>query len=156
MLSKLAAIPAANLCEVLPRVCHKEHVTFLRGTVMFLIRTAFWLAVVVMLLPTDEKTQAHLKAVAWNAAHQAATFCDRNAETCVKAGEVWSTFKMKLEFGARLAADLVSEHVFKSSDAKPALAPRPRALDPISRGTLTPTDMTPAWRPPAAPARGNS
>jgi len=123
---------------------------------MFLIRTAFWLAVVVMLLPTDEKTQAHLKAAAWNAAHQAATFCDRNAETCVKAGEVWSTFKLKLEFGAKLAADLVSAHVFGSSDPKAALASRPRALDPGARGTLTPTDMTPAWRPPAAPARGNS
>ncbi|HRD75272.1 MAG TPA: hypothetical protein PK264_04950 [Hyphomicrobiaceae bacterium] len=82
---------------------------------MFLIRTAFWLAVVVMLLPTDEKKQAQLKAAAWDAAYRAATFCDRNGETCAQAGQIWVSFKQKLEFGARLTSDLASEYVFKAT-----------------------------------------
>ena len=73
---------------------------------MTLIRTAFWLSLVVLLLPTDAQQQEKLYKTASDAASQAATFCDRNGKICSKGSEYWGTFQRKLEFGSRLAVDL--------------------------------------------------
>ena len=56
---------------------------------MFLIRTAFWLALVVLLLPTDPRAQSDLMAKVSYAAHQAVTYCDRNHATCQRAKDAW-------------------------------------------------------------------
>ena len=108
---------------------------------MTLIRTAFWLSLVVLLLPTDANQQEKLYKTASDAATHAATFCDRNQSVCTKTSQVWGTFKQKLEFGSKLAVDLVSERVFG--------AQRPAAVQhgvaPVNH-TLTPNDITPAWR----------
>ena len=106
---------------------------------MTLIRTAFWLSLVVLLLPADANQQENLYKTASNAATHAATFCDRNASVCAKGSEYWGTFKRKLDFGTKLVVELVSERVFGASRAGSA------AVTPASN-TLTPNDMTPAWR----------
>ena len=108
---------------------------------MTLIRTAFWLSLVVLLLPTDAHQQEKLYKTASDAAIHAATFCERNQTLCVKGSQYWGTFKQKFEFGSRLAIDLVSERVFGVS------RPAATAATPASH-TLTPNDMTPAWRGP--------
>ena len=45
---------------------------------MKLIRTALWLSVVVLMLPTDGQQQEKLYKTAADAATHAATFCERN------------------------------------------------------------------------------
>jgi len=108
---------------------------------VFLIRWAFWLGLVVLLLPTDSAQQERLYHTASTAVHRAATFCERNGEVCAKGGEYWAVFRQKLEFGARLAIDLASERFAGSQ--------RTQSTPPASRtgaGTLTPTDVAPAWR----------
>ena len=126
---------------------------------MFLIRLAFWLGLVVLLLPTDERQQARFYTTALATVERATTFCERNTQTCAVAAQLWATFLKKAEFGARMAIDLVSSGGRSDEGAtsqpaartEPAGSPshmRPKAEPklPGNRGTLTPADLTPAWR----------
>lgn len=121
---------------------------------MSLIKGAFWVGVVILLLPSDERKQAELYGKAASAVSWAATFCDRNAETCAKSGELWQVFKGKAEFGARMAFDLVQKGL---SNIEPVSAPSagqaPTQPQPASdRGTLSPDDIRNHWRgPPSKP-----
>ena len=122
---------------------------------MFLIRVAFWLGLVVVLLPTDERQQARLYNTAVTTVERVTTFCDRNAQACAAGAEFWATFVRKAEFGARMAVDLVSSGGRKEPETAPSPvraepeAPRGRPdprLHPSQRGTLSPADLAPAWR----------
>jgi hypothetical protein len=102
---------------------------------MFLIRMAFWLALIVMVLPSDKEQQARLYQTATETVHRAATFCDRNAALCAQGAQHWAVFRTKLEFGAKLVFDMASERLLgiqpavdRSGDAPatghPAAPPR--------------------------------
>jgi hypothetical protein len=126
---------------------------------MFLIRVAFWLGLVVLLLPTDERQQARLYNTALATVERATTFCERNAQACTVAAQLWATFVKKAEFGARMAIDLMSSGGSSGgrgeggpARSQPASSPthakgkaEPK-LPATYRGTLTPTDLAPAWR----------
>ena len=113
---------------------------------MFLIRTAFWLGLVVLLLPSDPQQQARLYNAAASAAHSAVTFCDRNAALCKTAGEHWAVFKTKAEFAGRMAVDLASEKLLgDGKSAQPAVGE--------VRDTLSEADRAPAWRGKAGRVR---
>src|SRR5262245_25068091 len=75
---------------------------------MFLIRAAFWIGLIVLLLPTDETQQARLYGTAAATVERVVTFCDRNAKTCEIGSEVWAAFLKKAEFGARMAFELIT------------------------------------------------
>ena len=116
---------------------------------MFLIRVGFWVGLAVLLLPTDERQQARLYSTAVTTVERVTTFCDRNAQACAAGAELWAIFLKKAEFGARMAIDLVSTSGRQDEDAasprtQPASAKGKPA--PAARGTLTPADLTPAWR----------
>lgn len=108
---------------------------------MFLIRSAFWLAVVVAVLPSDPKDQAQLYQTASSAMHRAATFCDRNEAICTEAQRHFTTFKGKLAIAGRMAGDLINERLAGAEQpvAEPVVA-RP-AVD-----TLSAADRKPTWR----------
>jgi Family of unknown function (DUF5330) len=119
---------------------------------MFFIKLTFWLGLVVLLLPTDQQQQARLYTTAVATVERVATFCDRNAKTCTLAAEAWATFVKKAEFGARLVGDLVSTGAReRGADMAPQA---PSAGGGQVRGTLSPTDMEPAWRGPPARRAG--
>ena len=63
---------------------------------LFLIRTAFWLMIIVLLLPTDERQRSEVYGTAQAAVHDLATFCDRNPETCVKGKDAFGVLVQKL------------------------------------------------------------
>ena len=90
---------------------------------MFLIRTAFWVGLAVLLLPTDERQQARLYGTAVATVERVTTFCDRNAQACAAGAELWATFVKKAEFGARVAIDLVSSGGRKDEDASARAQP---------------------------------
>jgi hypothetical protein len=128
---------------------------------MFLIRLAFWLGLVVLLLPTDERQQAKLYGTAVSTVERVTTFCDRNAQLCSASVDFWATFLRKAEFGARIVGDLISSGGRKDGpmpavNVVPAPAPAPvpaelrqrsqPRLHAPAQGTLTPTDLSPAWR----------
>ena len=129
---------------------------------MFLIRAAFGLALVVILLPTDEVQQAKVAGQAGSVVERAATFCERNVNTCAAGAELWATFLKKAEFGAKLAGNLIQDYMRGSASPREQrqivgepnrqppfeapLQPAPaRSIEP-GRGTLAPNDLAPAWR----------
>jgi hypothetical protein len=120
---------------------------------MFLIRIAFWLAVIVALLPTDEHQQAKLYETAAASMERLTTFCDRNGKACAAGAEFWSTFVKKAEFGARVVVDLLASRgqradagvAASSLRATGTATPEPRPPT-TPRNTLTRDDAGPAWR----------
>jgi hypothetical protein len=133
---------------------------------MFLIRVTFWLALIVLLLPTDKGTQQRLYTAASETAHRVATFCDRNAQACARGSEYWAVFKQKLDFGAKLAYEIASERLMGKSTPAAAPVTTSPAADPVStsamppakveraKGTLSPADLKPEWRGKAATKSG--
>jgi hypothetical protein len=121
--------------------------------VMFFIRLAFWLGVIVMLLPTDAQQQARVYNTAVHAVERASTFCDRNVRTCELGAQTWASFLKKAEFGVRLLGDLITSGG-RSSEPDPATPPlRQKASaggNVDRRGTLSAADLQPAWRGPAS------
>jgi hypothetical protein len=117
---------------------------------MSLLRLAFWLALLVLLLPTEAAQQARFTSFANSALERLSTFCQRNAATCEVGAAAWANFLRKAEFGVRLVGDLVGAGGRHSSDA-----PRPpdkRLGKADQHGTLSPDDdYYPPWRGPRRP-----
>ena len=78
---------------------------------LFLLRTAFWLMIIVLLLPTDERQRSEVYGTAQAAVHDLATFCDRNPETCAKGKDAFGVLVQKAQFGARMLIDEASGSV---------------------------------------------
>ena len=107
----------------------------------FLIKCCFWLAIVVMVMPTDAKHQAKLYQSADYAVGQAATFCERYPGVCAQGERAWETFKVKAAFAAGLATDMAMEAMFGE---RKATNPRPV---PVREGrqTLSQADRSIPW-----------
>jgi hypothetical protein len=78
---------------------------------MFLFRSAVVLAVAVALMPSDPEKQQALIDGAREKTVWVMTYCDREPESCSKAGEMWSAFLAKAEFAGRLAAEVATYQV---------------------------------------------
>lgn len=132
------------------------------GRVMFfLLRMAFWLGVVCVLLPgsgpksSDPKVDAtQAMSVASAAVSDARGFCGRQPEACVAGGRVAAALGEKAEAGARTLVQFITA---RFAD-KPAASDKPAAKlmtvseqttsQPGSHGTLTRVDMQPPWHAP--------
>lgn len=133
----------------------------------FLLRMAFWLGVVCLLLPGSgakspdaqiDATQA--MTVASAAVSDARGFCERQPEACVAGGKVAAALGQKAEAGARTLYQFISAKLAdKPADAdrtgtvdKTAEADKPAAklvtVSDRAHGTLTRNDMQPAWHAP--------
>ena len=116
----------------------------------FLLRMAFWLCVVCVLLPSGSKTtspEAKIDAseavtLASAAVSDVRGFCERQPDACVTGGKVAVAIGHKAEAGARTLYEFVSKLREKSASGEKA------AGRPGSDGTLTPADMAPSWHSP--------
>lgn len=120
------------------------------------------LAAAVMLLPVEEKKQAHLASTASLTAERTASFCERNPSTCATGNDLWALFLRKAEFGMELGAKLVREQLLRgtaepqaiqsaaevraSAAVVPALAQPVRVEPAPQRRTAYPMDQPPKWR----------
>jgi len=129
---------------------------------MFLIRTAFWLMIIVLLLPTDDRQRSEVYGTAQAAVNDLATFCDRNPETCARGKDAFSVLVQKAEFGARMLMDLIQNRASgggsedategedtNSSEASSMVAPASFDMSG-SQDTLNPEDREEAWSGPDA------
>ncbi len=96
---------------------------------MFFIRSAFWLALLVAILPSDPKEQARMYQTASYALHRASTFCDRNKAVCDEASVYWDAFKVKLFVGATMVRALVNERLEARQHDTPLLERRRRTAN---------------------------
>lgn len=111
---------------------------------MFLLRAAFWLGVVILLIPADPETGTEAPRVTAFDALVAARatiadmsgFCERNPDVCVTGSAAFDLFSQKAENGAKM--------LYRYFDGEGAQETPAGAMN----GTLTPEDIAPAWRGP--------
>src|SRR6185312_3563282 len=140
---------------------------------LFLIRAAFWLMIIVLLLPTDDRQRSEVYGTAQAAVNDVASFCDRNPETCARGKDAFAVFVQKAEFGARMLMDLVQNKTGAGAAADTAEptrleSPLPEMQSPdaaafakpirfdmnasqdtsASQDTLNPEDREEAWSGP--------
>jgi hypothetical protein len=118
------------------------------GRVMFLLlRLTFWLCLVCILLPSGNKSSSTGAKVDASEAVTMATatvsdvrgFCERQPDACVTGGKVAVALGQKAEAGARTLYEFVTK-----LREKAAAGDKTGTL----QGTLTPSDLTPAWHAP--------
>ncbi len=113
--------------------------------IRFLFRTAFWLGVVVLLLPGDPNSGTNAPRVSAmqalvatrSAIADVSTFCDRNPNTCATGSTAVQVFASKVRYGA----ELLSGYLNHGHDA-------------ANHGTLKTEDLRPTWR--GQPAKSGS
>lgn len=140
----------------------------------FLLRMAFWLGVVCVLLPSggsqSNAPEAQLNAnqavtLASAAVSDARGFCDRRPDACALGGKVASALGHKAEAGARTLYRFIASHVADITASIPArrttattsanTAPKVVPVSTRDRGTLNAADREPPLhvRVPLPPRR---
>jgi hypothetical protein len=121
----------------------------------FLLRVAFWLSIVLVLLPSGDyqpKDQAPKigAADAVNAASAAVSdlsgFCRRQPEACEVGGQAAIAFGQRAQAGARYLFDLLQDSLTPAETGSIGGATGSAAFR--SQDTLKPSDLKPEWRPP--------
>lgn len=128
----------------------------------FLLRMAFWLGIVLILLPTgsSQRQQAGNEVGASQAISAASAtvqdmrgFCARQPDACSVGSQVAVSLGYRAQAGAKMLYDFLSETLASHEAAAPArtgsIASRDKAA-PVnaSQNTLTPADLAPVWRGP--------
>lgn len=128
------------------------------SVMFFLLRVAFWLSIVVLLLPTGPTQPtaqtAQLGAIEALSAATAAVsdmrqFCARQPDACIAGSQAASAFGQKAQASAKMVYDYLTDRV--TEDAKSSAAQKAAASGPddtSSQNTLTAGDRMPSWRGP--------
>jgi hypothetical protein len=128
----------------------------------FLLRAAFWLTIVLILLPTGQsQPEGRAPQVGAVDAVSAATaavadmsqFCDRQPGACVVGAHAAVALGQRAQAGAKMLYEFLSKRMEPAETGSvPAAAGakllRENAAYKASQQTLTPADLQPAWRPP--------
>jgi hypothetical protein len=121
----------------------------------FLVKVAFWLTVVLVLLPTggskdnNGQNQSQVSATdavsaASAAVSDARQFCVRQPDACAIGSQVAVSLGQKAQAGAKMLYDFLTDKLGPQSNGQTA-----SSLTGPSQNTLTPADLAPAWRAPA-------
>jgi hypothetical protein len=125
----------------------------------FLIKAAFWLMVVVLLLPADPAsrgdTREQVSAIEALGAAQAAVedasgFCERKPDACEVGSQAFQTLGEKAQHGAKLLYQFLSARFAAKPDAAPRNTGSVRSGPRPGQHTLEPDDLAPAWIGPDA------
>jgi hypothetical protein len=122
----------------------------------FLLRMAFWLSVVCVLLPSGTKStspDANIDAtqavtLASAAVSDARGFCNRQPDACVAGGKVAVALGHKAEAGARTIYEFITTKLSKNSTPGDQTAAKIISVTAPGQGTLTDSDVQPAWHAP--------
>ena len=133
----------------------------------FLLRMAFWLSVVCILLPSGSKQSAAPTAqvdAAQAVSAAGATladmrlFCGRQPDACVVGGQVAVALGQKAQEGAKTLFEFINEKLNEkgSTAGHPGHQAVPVSTAGSGQNTLTPADLAPSWHvplPPSSPRR---
>jgi hypothetical protein len=116
----------------------------------FFIKAAFWLTVVVLLLPSEPAKQGQTAQVspfealgaAQAAVEDASGFCTRNPDACTIGSQAFQSFGEKAQYGAKLLYEFLATKF--SGDATTATGSIKTPQQP-GRHTLNSSDLEPAW-----------
>lgn len=129
----------------------------------FLLRMAFWLGLVLILLPTGSSERAAPgDAVNASQAISAASatvgdlrqFCTRQPDACTVGSHVATELGYKAQAGAKMLYDFLSETLASKDASKEQAKDTLKTTGSVasrstSQNTLTPADLVPVWRGPA-------
>jgi len=134
----------------------------------FLLRMAFWLGLVLILLPTDssqrepatsEVDTADAVSAASATVEDVRGFCRRQPGACTVGSQVATAIGYKAQAGAKMLYDLLTEALAPRETGSSGntngphsavkIGPDKAAAHGTSQNTLTPTDLAPAWRGPS-------
>jgi len=133
------------------------------GVMFFLLRMAFWLGLVLVLLPSGASQQPQGSQVAASEAISAASatvgdlrkFCARQPDACTVGSHVASQLGSRAQAGAKMLYEFVTENLKRKeggadNTGRDAKSNADRAIaDKDSQNTLTPADLAAPWRGPA-------
>jgi hypothetical protein len=124
----------------------------------FLLRLAFWLGVVLVLLPSGGSQPAPPGQVSSSEAFSAARaavsdmrgFCERQPDACVVGSQAATTVGYRLQAGAKVLYEFLNEQFGQAESATSAVTAKAPPIPPArpSQNTLTAADLAPAWRGP--------
>jgi len=136
----------------------------------FLLRVAFWLTIVLALLPSGGAQQSAQAKVGPTEAVVAASaavsdmsgFCDRQPGACVVGAQAAVAIGQRAQAGARMVYEFISDHASHGSETgsvgkaklashtgpKLAAAVRTVPASPGSQNTLKDSDLDAAWQGP--------
>lgn len=131
----------------------------------FLLRMAFWLGLVLILLPTGSSQPTPTSEVGASDAISAASatmgdlrqFCTRQPDACTVGSHVATALGYKAQAGAKMLYDFLTESLApKETGSIPsgnishsAKAPSDKAVsERASQNTLTPADLALPWHSP--------
>jgi Family of unknown function (DUF5330) len=113
----------------------------------FLLRMAFWLGVVLVLLPSASAGPPKVQvgtAEAVSAARAAVgdlrSFCDRQPEACSIGSQAAVAIGHRAQAGAKMLYEFLNEHLGPQTPDAVGSTGKP------SQHTLAPADLEPAWR----------
>ena len=108
---------------------------------MFLLRTIFWLVVLVLLLPTNQQQQSQVYGTAQAAVKDVSGFCERNPNVCAAGKDAFDVFVHKARFGAEMVMSFVKGRAgFGGGDAASAGDPDAAETATDPGAAETPTD----------------
>jgi hypothetical protein len=124
----------------------------------FLLRVAFWLTVVLVLLPSGGSQPGaksnigatEAMAAAGAAVSDMSSFCSRQPNACVVGAQAAAALGQRAQAGAKMVYDFLSEHSVRGDPS--AVTNGTGRRWPVSQDTLTASDLEPAWQGPAAQA----
>ena len=130
----------------------------------FLIRAAFWLTIVLALLPSGGTQQSAQAAkidasdavvAAGAAVSDMSGFCDRQPDACVVGAQTAVAIGQRAQAGAKMVYEFFNDHAPQAGETgsvnKPKLASmRGVPAAPGSQGTLKASDLEPGWQGPPA------
>ena len=116
----------------------------------FLIRAAFWISIVIVLLPTPESAKVPEAGIGAAQAVTAASatvsdmgqFCTRQPEACQVGSQALTYFGHKAQASAKWVYEKFTSKTEQAGPATPAKA----LAEGDSQNTLTQADTAPAWR----------
>lgn len=129
---------------------------------MFLIRTAFWLSIVILLLPSEQVTEdtdgqqsgnrisaSEVFAAARATISDVSSICERSPDVCEAGRAAAETFGNKARYGAQLLMDYVAEESSSTPTAQPVRALNVEtAPETAGQNTLNQSDLQPRWGGP--------
>jgi len=122
----------------------------------FLLRMAFWLGLVLVLLPREKTSESEkLPQIGASEAVSAATaavsdmgqFCKRQPAACEVGGQAATIIGQRAQQGARALYHVITDK--RAPDRTGSIGPsdmRGSAAEPASRDTLTAEDLQADWR----------
>lgn len=127
------------------------------GAMMFLLRAAFWLSVIILLLPTGSQRPKAEPQIGTADAISAASatvsdmrqFCSRQPDACAVGSQAVVAFGYKAQAGAKMLYEFLTDKLAPADNSPLTTASvGTKPAHSASQDTLRPADLAVPWRGP--------